>query len=177
MRRGASARKIALTHMKLVIIYGPEASGKLTVAKALASATGFRLAHNHLSADLATSLFDFGTPEHAELVWAARMLVFEAAAKAKLPGLIFTWAFSYPDFLPYLDRVRATLAPYTTEIQYVYLTCDEAERRRRVLNSDRGKHGKIQSVGMLERQNARKNYVMIPGTDSLVTGLPLKKVM
>ncbi len=34
-----------------------------------------------------------------------------------------------------------------------------------MLNPDRSKHGKMQSVDILERQNARKNYVMIPGIE------------
>jgi len=46
--------------MQLVIIYGPEASGKLTIARALAQQTHFRLFHNHISVDVAKTLFDFG---------------------------------------------------------------------------------------------------------------------
>ncbi len=34
--------------MKLVFIYGPPASGKLTVARELAALTGYKLFHNHL---------------------------------------------------------------------------------------------------------------------------------
>jgi len=37
--------------MKLVFIYGPPASGKLTVARELATLTGYRLFHNHLIVD------------------------------------------------------------------------------------------------------------------------------
>ncbi len=39
--------------MKLILIYGPEASGKLTVAGELAAITGNRVFHNHVSIEVA----------------------------------------------------------------------------------------------------------------------------
>jgi tRNA uridine 5-carbamoylmethylation protein Kti12 len=47
--------------MKLVFLHGAPAVGKLTVARELSALTGFRLFHNHLTVDLATSLFTFGS--------------------------------------------------------------------------------------------------------------------
>ena len=35
--------------MKLIIIHGPPAAGKLTTANEIAAATGFKVFHNHLS--------------------------------------------------------------------------------------------------------------------------------
>ena len=43
--------------MKLVILYGPPAVGKLSIAQALAARTGFRVLHNHLLMDLSHALF------------------------------------------------------------------------------------------------------------------------
>lgn len=56
--------------MKLILIYGPEASGKLTVAGELAAITGYRVFHNHVSIEVARSVFHLGTEEFAELSWA-----------------------------------------------------------------------------------------------------------
>ncbi|HQZ99074.1 MAG TPA: AAA family ATPase [Thermoflexales bacterium] len=153
--------------MKLVIIYGAEASGKLTVARALAQRTGYRVSHNHLSADLATSVFEFGSPGHSELVVSARALVFQTAAKYGVEGVIFTWAFSYPDFMPHLERIRAALKPYDTQILYVHLFCSDEERRRRVLAQDRKKFGKVNTLEQLEAAARRKRYGAIPDTNSL----------
>jgi shikimate kinase len=153
--------------MKLVIIYGPEATGKLTIAKALAQATGFRLFHNHISIDVARSLFEFETAEFGALNWAVRLLVFEHAAKANLPGLIFTWAYSHPDFLPYLNQLRAAVAPYQTEICYVFVSCSVEALQERVLQPDRQVAGKINSIEALTRQLRRKNHQVIPDTDTL----------
>ena len=153
--------------MKLVIIYGPEATGKLTIAKQLAEATGFRLFHNHISIDVARSLFEFETAEFGALNWDVRLLVFEHAARANLPGLIFTWAYSHPDFLPYLNRLRAAVAPYQTEICYVFVSCSVKALRNRVTQPDRQAAGKINSVEALDRQLSRKNHQIIPNTATL----------
>lgn len=166
--------------MKLVIIYGPEASGKLTIAKVLAQETGFRLFHNHVSIDVAKTLFDFGEQAFSQLTWDVRLLVFEYAAQANLPGLIFTWAYSHPDFLPYLDRIRSVLAKYQTEICYIFVSCSIEELKRRVLQDDRGVGGKINSIEALEKQLAKKNHQVIPNTDTLVfdnTHLPPEAVV
>jgi shikimate kinase len=154
--------------MKLVIIYGPEATGKLTIAKVLARETGFRLFHNHVSIDVARTLFEFGSEELSQLTWDVRMLVFEYAARSNIPGLIFTWAYSHPDFLPYLNRVRTMIKRYQGEICYVFVSCSVDELKRRVLQPDRSMLGKISSVDDLERQLHKKNHQVIPDTDTLV---------
>jgi deoxyadenosine/deoxycytidine kinase len=124
--------------MKLVIIYGPEASGKLTIARALAQETGFRLFHNHVSIDVAKVLFEYGADAFSQLTWDVRLLVFDHAARAGVSGLIFTWAYSHPDFLPYLEQIRTVIEKHHGEICYVFVSCSIEELRKRVLQPDRG---------------------------------------
>jgi predicted kinase len=44
---------------KLLLLYGRPAVGKLTVAREVAALTGGRLFHNHLTVNLALSVFEF----------------------------------------------------------------------------------------------------------------------
>jgi len=148
--------------MKLILIHGAEATGKLTVAKSLASMSGIGLFHNHLSVDVTRTLFKFGDPRFSDLIWDVRLTVFEHAARANI-DLIFTWAFSYPDFMPDLERIRAILDKYESTICPVFLSCDEDERERRVISAER--HNKINTVERLREQAGVKNYRPIP--DSL----------
>ena len=83
--------------MILVFLYGPPGAGKLTVGRELEALTGYRLFHNHLAFDLAKAIFDFPSPPFGELSEKVRLAAFEAAARAKLPGLIFTFVYASPD--------------------------------------------------------------------------------
>ena len=45
--------------MKLVIIVGPQAVGKMTVGEELAKETGLKLFHNHMTIDLVLQFFSW----------------------------------------------------------------------------------------------------------------------
>ena len=62
--------------MKLIFIWGPAASGKLTVARELEKLTGLPVFHNHLVVDALLEKLPFGDPEFV------RLLTFENLAGA-----------------------------------------------------------------------------------------------
>jgi chloramphenicol 3-O-phosphotransferase len=154
--------------MKLIIIYGAEASGKLTIAKKLAEKTTLKLFHNHISIDVGKVLFNYGEDAYNELVWKVRLLVFESAAKNSLPGIIFTWAYSHPDFQPLLNRLLVSIKPYNVDVHYVYVSCSQEMLEQRVVSQDRLKIGKISTIEGLHKQQIAKNHVEIPNTASLI---------
>jgi hypothetical protein len=83
----------------LVIIIGPPASGKAAVGSALAQLAGFRLFHNHMTAEPAAALFGWGTPLFGEALTEVRLsLLSKALAQPQMPAIIFTfvWAFDVP---------------------------------------------------------------------------------
>src|SRR5688572_20769926 len=121
----------------LIVLYGPPAVGKLTVARRLAERTGFRLFHNHLTVDLALSLFDFGTPGFRDLRAAVWREAFEAAFAAELDGLIFTFnpePSVDPGFIPeLLDRAhgaggRTLLVKLTAPVEVLKARIDAGSR-------------------------------------------------
>ncbi|MBQ7847151.1 MAG: AAA family ATPase [Clostridia bacterium] len=88
-----------------VIILGPHAVGKMTVGQELATITGLRLFHNHMSIELARKLLAPNeTEEFQTLNRAIRQNVFELFAIRNLPGLIFTYMcpFDQQEELDYL---------------------------------------------------------------------------
>src|SRR5437764_559620 len=78
-----------------VLIYGPPAAGKLTVAQAFASEYGFRVLDNHASIDPALRLFNFGTKEFADLMERLRVELLGSAARAGI-DVVSTFVFAHP---------------------------------------------------------------------------------
>ena len=67
--------------MQLIFIHGPAACGKLTVATELAKLSGMRLFHNHLTVDLVSALFEFGSESFVRLRESIWLEAFREAAE------------------------------------------------------------------------------------------------
>lgn len=119
--------------MHLIVIFGPPAVGKMTVGRALADLTGFKLFHNHLSIDPVLDVFDWGTPSFVRLTTKIRHRVIEEAVIADLPGLIFTyvWALDDPADLVYVDALTAPVRASGSPVSFVELRAGQATRLRR----------------------------------------------
>lgn len=136
--------------MHLIVLIGPPAVGKHTVAQILSQRTGYKLFHNHLTADLALSLFDYGDEEFFPLMSDLRLRCFEAASKASIDGLIFTCAFAFPDADKFCDDIESRVSRYDGHVDYVRLTSKMEDLKKRVSNSDRKKYRKITDANKLE---------------------------
>src|ERR1051325_10794243 len=92
--------------MKLVMIFGPPAVGKMTVGHELAKLTGLRLFHNHMTIELVLNFFTWSDPAFWKIVGDFRWRIFEEVAASNLPGMIFTyvWALNDPKDKEYVDR-------------------------------------------------------------------------
>ena len=134
--------------MKLVFIYGPPAVGKLTVGKALAKQTGFRLFHNHLAVDAVKPVFDFGTPSFWKLVGQLRKEVLDEAAKEGV-NTIFTFVYAKGEDDEYVREIVRTTKSHGGEVCFVRLYCTPKELNRRIANKSRKKIGKLTSRSAL----------------------------
>src|SRR5712691_13096659 len=128
--------------MRLVFIYGPPASGKLTVATELAKLTGFKLFHNHVSIQFVQSIFEFGTKPFWRLTGKYRMEMLEAAAKEGI-DTIFTFVYSKSEDDDFVKHVVDMVRSHGGQVCFVRLHCDREELIRRVKASQRRKMGKV----------------------------------
>lgn len=68
--------------MKLVLLYGPPAVGKFTIATELQKLTGFKNFHNHAVIDVVSGIFGFDHPTHTRLEHEIRGRIVDEAAAA-----------------------------------------------------------------------------------------------
>jgi shikimate kinase len=134
--------------MKLVFVYGPPASGKLTVATELAKLTGFKLFHNHVSIQFVQSIFEFGTKTFWRLTNKYRLEMIEEAAKEGV-DTIFTFVYSKGEDDRFVRRVLQKVRSNGGQACLVRLYCDRKELVRRVKASQRRRIGKVGTEKML----------------------------
>ena len=152
------------TTATLIYIYGPPASGKLTVATRLSELTGIPLFHNHLTVNAVRPVFEFGSPPFVEAVWAMRRGVFEAAAKAGI-SLIYTnnSAWSGPDprarFEEAAEAARQIMAGHGGRTVFARLTASQSALEERVANDSRRAHSKLVDVVRLRELLAESRRV------------------
>lgn len=142
--------------MYFVLLHGRPATGKLTVARALAARTGARLFHNHLVVDATLALYDFGTPGFIQLrdaLW--RTAFARALGDSSIPGILFT--FNPENTVPaaFIPDLQTQLRAAGRALLTVELTCPEAEIERRLDSASRREHRKLTDAALYRTLRAQ----------------------
>ncbi|SDM52091.1 AAA family ATPase [Allokutzneria albata] len=136
--------------MDLVFLHGPAASGKLTVARALAERVGYPVFHNHLVVDLLTTVFPFGTEPFVRLRERMWLDVITDAARTGT-SLIFTFAPEPTVPAGFPGRVRSAVESAGGRVRFVRLLVGRAEQERRIGAPSRAEFHKLADVEVLRR--------------------------
>lgn len=128
--------------MKLVLLFGPQAVGKMTVGHELEKLTDLKLFHNHMTIDLVTPFFDYGSKEGKRLVHLFRSEIFETFAKSNQYGMIFTyvWAFNFQSDWEFVENVCQVFEQEGAEVFFVELESDLLTRLERNITPHRLEH-------------------------------------
>ena len=123
--------------MKLVLLIGNSAVGKMTVGQELAKLTGLRLFHNHMSIEPVIEIFG---QYNGAAIRKFRDVVFEEFVKTDNYGIIFTymWAFDQQEDWDYIEHVKSIFSG--AEIYYVELIADQQVRLARNKTENRLKN-------------------------------------
>jgi hypothetical protein len=140
--------------MKLIFLYGLPATGKLTVARELASLTEYKLFHNHLVVDCLLPVFAFGSPSFIDLREQIWLSVFDQACRSQLPGLIFNFAPERTVSRQFIGEVLEVVGQAGGEIDFVELVCPPAELRLRLGSASRFSHEKLTSAALFDQLHA-----------------------
>lgn len=121
--------------MKLVLIIGSGAVGKMTVGQELMKITDLRLFHNHMTIEPVIDVFGFF---NAPVIMKMRDLIFEEFLKTDNVGMIFTvmWAFDMPSDREYVMNVASKF----DEVYCVELIADQSVRLERNKTENRLKN-------------------------------------
>lgn len=138
--------------MKLVILIGNAAVGKMTVGQELAKITDLRLFHNHMSIELVIDVFGYYHPKTINRI---RSVIFEDFAASNNYGMIFTymWAFDMPSDWEYIEYVTNLFKSHGADIYYAELITSQEERLKRNVTENRLRHKA--SKQDIERSNER----------------------
>ena len=154
--------------MKLILIYGSPAVGKLTVANEIAGQTDFKVFHNHLTIDAVQPVFEFGTPPFWKLVHLFRVETIAEAARVGR-NLIYTFCYAKDSDDEHVRLITETVEENSGEIHFVLLVCNKPEIEKRVMEKSRKKYGKANNTTILrEIWDKYDLFSPVPERESLI---------
>lgn len=145
--------------MHLIYIYGPPAAGKKTIAEKLSEITGIPLFHNHMTVNISSSIFTFGTSNYFRLVDFIRMNTIMECQRIGLKALIFTNAYTPEKNGKFVKELKEKIAKRHGIISFVKLDCSREALLSRVANSDRLNQGKITDPDLLEKILSKDDFL------------------
>ena len=149
--------------MKLVLIVGSGAVGKMTVGQELMKITDLRLFHNHMMIEPVIDVFGYF---NAPVIMKLREVVFEEFLETNNEGMIFTvmWAFDMPSDREYVLEVASKF----DEVYCVELIADQSVRLERNKTENRlknkaSKRDLAASEERLKNEESKHRLVSNPG--------------
>lgn len=122
--------------MKLVLIFGNSAVGKMTVGQELTKITPLRLFHNHMSIEPVLEVFgEF----HGGAILGIRDVVFREFARSGHYGLIYTfmWDFDHQGDWDHVAHVKEIFGLSDEDIYHVELVAPQDVRLQRNTTENR----------------------------------------
>ncbi len=122
----------------LIVICGPQAVGKMTVAESLRDKIKYNLMLNHDSIEISDRIFGFATPAQREFNTVFREKAFELAVKYHV-NLVFTYvcAFEMPEEREYLTGLADMFQAEGGNFYFVELSAELETRLARNVSPHR----------------------------------------
>jgi chloramphenicol 3-O-phosphotransferase len=153
--------------MKLIIIFGAGAVGKMTVGQALMEITDLRLYHGHMDIEPVIEIFGY---RNGSAIRKIREAIFEEFAKSENYGMIFTfmWSLDSKADGEYLDSLVDIFRRDGSDIYYVELFAPQEIRLERNKTENRLKHKASKrnnefSVSLILKEDANHRLVSREG--------------
>jgi hypothetical protein len=169
--------------MTLLFVFGPPAVGKMTVGRAIADASDFRLFHNHHVIEPLLDVFDYGTPPFNRLLEELRLRVLEEVA-ASGTDLVRTlvWGLDLPEDAAYVRRHIRPFVEGGHRVAFVELYADLDTRLARNRTPYRLAEKKSKRDLVWSEENVREleRYQMSTGVpspaDDVIAAFPYLRI-
>lgn len=122
----------------LIVVCGPQAVGKMTVAESLRDKLKYNMMMNHDSIEVSDKIFGFNTPAQREFNSIFRINAFELTVKYNV-DLIFTYvaAFEMKEEIDYLKSLEVQFTTSGGNFYFIELSADLDTRLKRNLTPHR----------------------------------------
>ena len=122
----------------LIVVSGPQAVGKMTIAEKIKERLGYSLMVNHDSIEVSDKIFGMGTPAQKELNKLIRKGAFDTAIQYDI-DMIFTFvtAFDSLEDIEYLNNLRKMFEATGGQFYFVELEADVKTRLERNITPHR----------------------------------------
>jgi len=136
--------------VQIAFIYGPTASGKLTIGREVARLAGFKLFPDHLAANLVRAVFDSGMRPYIRIrEWAWTEVLREAVHVNR--SLVFTFTPRSTIRSSFISHICVIIERLGGDIVFIELTCPEAVIESRIESAERESLGKISNLNEYRR--------------------------
>ena len=143
--------------MLVVFIYGPAAAGKYTIGTEVSKELGIPLFHNHLTVDLASSLFEFGSDGFKALradIW--RSAFRESAKEGK--SFVFTFHPEATVERSLISELSEIVGEAGGSLFFVELECSTAAILNRLVMESRKQFGKLTDPDLYQAIDAEDGF-------------------
>lgn len=122
----------------IIVVSGPQAVGKMTVAEKLRDKTGYRLMTNHDSIELSDVIFERTSDAQKEFNLLIRKAAFETAIKYDI-DMIFTFVMAYDEEkdLAYINYLKTLFESTGGKFYFVELSASLETRLKRNITPHR----------------------------------------
>lgn len=152
--------------MNCILLYGPPAVGKLTIARELSKITDYPIFHNHVTRDLVKDIYGDNLNNHYDLVNGLRNQTLAYCASAGT-NLIVTFVYDGPEDDETVRSFITSIEPNGGNIHFVRITAPAEILHERIANESRKQHQKLTDSGKLRELLETYEYQAIPFVESI----------
>lgn len=153
---------------RLVVLYGPPASGKLPIAEAISAQTGWILFDNAAAIDFVAQFLPPGTSRFLELIDSLRLDLIRAML-AEGRSVVFTFVYFGFDSedISFLKFLAAAATSVGASVHLVQLRCSEETLLKRVSIANWDQSTKSTTPQKLPQISKHSSFETLPGFGSL----------